>query len=196
MPESNNHSTVAQTAARQVDETALIRAAQSDLTRFAELYDRYVQPVYRYLHSRVGNAAEAEDLTAQTFLAALESLPKYKHDGHFAAWLFSIARNKAMDHFRKQRPQTPLDLAEDLPLPLDIPELAVEREELERLAKLVRQLDEDQRELIRLRYVAELSFREMAALLGRKEDTVKKALYRLQDRLQARLKAQSEESYA
>lgn len=190
MRKSTNH---LQTETQQLqDEASLIQAAQSDLTMFTALYDMYVQPVYRYLHSRVGNAVEAEDLTAQTFLGALESLPHYHHDGHFAAWLFSIARNKAMDHFRKQRPQAPLDTAENLVMPMDVAQLAAEHEEMERLAALVRQLDEDQRELIRLRYVAELSFREMAALLGRKEDAVKKSLYRLQ----ARLKVRSEEYHA
>ncbi|HEY4579705.1 MAG TPA: sigma factor [Candidatus Acidoferrales bacterium] len=67
------------------DIAALVESARCDPAAFAGLYDRYVQPVYRYVRSRVGGAQEAEDLTAQTFLAALESLPRYRHTGRFAA---------------------------------------------------------------------------------------------------------------
>jgi len=82
------------------DEASLVSSAQRDSAEFAALYDRYFRQIYHYLYGRVGSAAEAEDLTAQTFLAALEALPRYHHRGHFAAWLFTIARNKARDFFR------------------------------------------------------------------------------------------------
>jgi RNA polymerase sigma-70 factor (ECF subfamily) len=67
------------------DEASLVSSAQRDPAEFAALYDRYFRQVYHYLYSRVGHAAEAEDLTAQTFLAALEALPYYGSRGHFAA---------------------------------------------------------------------------------------------------------------
>ena len=70
---------------------------------FGELFSLYTQPVYRYVYSRIGRIAEAEYVTAQTFLVAFEHFPKYRHDGCFASWLFSIARSKAMDYFRRQR---------------------------------------------------------------------------------------------
>jgi RNA polymerase sigma-70 factor (ECF subfamily) len=70
------------------------------------LYSLYAQPVYRYIYSRIRSVPEAEDVTAQTFLAALEHFPMYRHDGCFASWLFSIARSKTMDYFRRQRDET------------------------------------------------------------------------------------------
>ena len=82
--------------------------SQPRSTKVWDLYLLYAQPVVRYLYSRIRNIPEAEDAIAQTFLAALEQIPK-KHDGYFASWLFSIARNKAMDYFRKQRKETPLN---------------------------------------------------------------------------------------
>lgn len=88
--------------------TQMIEAARQDPRKFGDLYLLYAQPVFRYLYSRIRNIPEAEDAIAQTFLAALEQIPK-KHDGYFASWLFSIARNKAMDYFRKQRKETPLN---------------------------------------------------------------------------------------
>lgn len=170
------------------DDRTLILAAQKNPADFAEVYDRYVQPVYRYFYSRMDSPADAEDLTAQTFLAALEALPRYHHRGYFSAWLFSIARSKAMDHFRKHRPQVQLSKAERLDEPDPLTRVA-HGDEIARLLDLVRGLDETDRELIRLRYVADLSFAEIANLLGKKEDTAKKALYRLLDRLQNQLEA-------
>jgi RNA polymerase sigma-70 factor, ECF subfamily len=168
-----------------IDEAALVSAAQRDRAKFTLLYDRYFRPIYRYLYSRVGNALEAEDLTAQTFLAALETLPHYHHRGYFSAWLFAIARNKAIDHYRS-RVAEPLDdshpdKAED---PLG---QVIQSDQVEQLAHLVGRLDEEERELLRLRFIADLSFAEIGVSLGRKEDTVKKAYYRLVARLQRQL---------
>ncbi len=170
------------------DESTLVSAAQRDPAEFTGLYDRYVQPVYRYLYSRVGNTVEAEDLTTQTFLAALEALPHYHHRGHFSAWLFTIARNKVRDHYRLAAPDVPLDesrpdRAEDLLTQ------AIHSAEIDQLTRLVDKLNQDEQELIRLRCAAGLSFAEIGASLGRKEDTVKKAFYRLAARLHSQMEA-------
>ena len=90
------------------DESDLVRAARTDSRGFALLYDRYVQRLYHYCYHRTNNAHDAEDLTSQTFLAALEALPRHRLDGHFAAWLFTIARHKVVDHYRRT-PNVPLD---------------------------------------------------------------------------------------
>ena len=135
-----------------IDDAVLVRAARQDLVAFAALYRRYVTPIYRYLYSRVGNVADAEDLTAQTFVAALEGLPGYHERGNFAAWLFTIAHNKAADHHRQQRPQLPLDEALDSPRHGENPLASMMRKEaLQRLSALVAGLEEDKQELLRLR---------------------------------------------
>ena len=169
----------------------IIAAARQDPQVFGELYSLYAQPVFRYLYSRMGNVPEAEDATAQTFLAALERFSKYRHDGYFASWLFSIARNKAMDYFRQQRKQTSLDEAELIPAEANLLQQVIKTERMAALSKLIGTLPEDERELIRLRYVAELSFAEIGHLLLQKEDTVKKSLYRLL----ARLKTQADKEH-
>jgi RNA polymerase sigma-70 factor (ECF subfamily) len=172
-------------SATSVDETTLVSAAQRNLAEFTALYDRYFRPIYRYLYSRVGSVPEAEDLTAQTFLAALEALPHYRQRGYFSAWLFTIARNKARDHYRR-RTAEPLD--ENQPDKAADPLAQVIcSDQIERLADLVSGLGKEEQELIRLRCVADLSFAEIGACLGRKEDTVKKAYYRLTARLQRQL---------
>ena len=151
------------------------------------MYSLYAQPVFRYLYSRIGSLADAEDATAQTFLAALEQLPKYRHDGYFASWLFSIAHHKAMDHFRKRRKETSLDEADLIPDDTNLFQQVIKTERIATLSKLIRTLPEDEQELIRLRYVADLNFAEIGHMLGHKEDTVKKSLYRLLARLEAQL---------
>ena len=173
------------------DELALVRRAQTDAQAFGALYDRYVQRVYRYCLYRTNNAHEAEDLTAQIFLAALEGLPRYRQDGHFAAWLFTIARNKVAEYHRRA-PHEPLDESRFPPIQMDM-ELTVEKSQRsEKLLRLIQALAEDERDLIHLRYVAELSFAELAKSLNKNEDAVKKMLYRLVARLKLEMDADHE----
>ena len=93
----------------KTDENSLILAAKHDAQAFTGLYQRYVQRVFGYFYNRTNSVVEAEDLTAKTFLAALEGLPKYKHNGYFAAWLFALARHKVMDHYRENRRIEPIE---------------------------------------------------------------------------------------
>jgi RNA polymerase sigma-70 factor (ECF subfamily) len=174
------------------DEASLIAAAKKDPREFGKIYQLYIQSIFRYLYSRIGSLPEAEDATAQTFLAAMEALERYQHRGHFAAWLFAIARRKAMDHFRTQRQQVPLENAEKVPLETDVLQQVIQTEQIAALAKLIGALPEEEHELIRLRYIAELSFSEIGRLLNRSEDAVKKSLYRLLARLQSQLEVSHE----
>ncbi len=168
------------------EEEKLVRAAQVDVRAFEALYLHYVKQVYRYLYSRIGSQADAEDVTAQTFLSALEGFSRYRHDGYFGAWLFGIARRKAVDYFRQAGHSQ--FLPDDLPaLDLDLLQQAVRSERLRELQTLLLELDEDEQELLRLRYAGKLTFGEIGRLMGRKEDALKKSLYRLLDRLHSRL---------
>jgi RNA polymerase sigma-70 factor, ECF subfamily len=174
-------------------EAETIRLAQLDPSHFQSLYDRWVAPVYAYLLSQTGSRADAEDLTSQVFLSAYQALPRYRHDGRFAGWLFTIARNQARAFFRKRGREVPLGKVEELSVPSDLLERTVSRAQLQNLRSLVDELAQNERELIRLRYVADLSFADMAAVLGRSEEAVKKSLYRLQDRLENLLEVSDDE---
>ena len=171
-------------------EASVVAAARRDPAVFAILYKRYVTPVYRYLYSRVGNAADAEDLTAQVFTEALAGLDRYREQGSFPAWLFTIAHRKAIDHLRARRPV--LSLHDDLALhsteatPLTH---LVKEETLQKLAGLVARLSQDEQELLRLRFAAGLTYGDMAAILRRREAAVKMAMHRLLDRLKAQWEA-------
>jgi RNA polymerase sigma-70 factor (ECF subfamily) len=167
-------------------DAALVKASRSDPAAFADLYRRYVTSIYRYLYSRVGEAAAAEDLTTQVFIEALEGLAGYREQGNFAAWLFTIARHKVTDHYRHQRPHMPLHEALDSPAEEESPLAHLVRQEaLQRLVGLVAKLDEDQQELIRLRFAGGLTYGQIGAVVGRSEAAVKMAVHRLLRRLEA-----------
>jgi RNA polymerase sigma-70 factor (ECF subfamily) len=171
----------------QEDIPALVAAALADPAAFGRLYDRYVQSIYRYVFSRVGSAHEAEDITSQTFMAAYEALGRYRERGQFSAWLFRIARSKMNDHFRRNRREVQLEAAGKILEREDALGVLIRAEELSQIRFLINHLNEEEQELIRLRYVADLSFVEIASLLGKREDAVKKSLYRLLARLKSQM---------
>ena len=175
----------------EVIEAKLVLAAQQDKREFEALYLYYVKPIYRYLYSRLGDRPEAEDATAQTFLNALEGIDRYREDGHFAAWLFAIARRKAADYFRQSKRST--FLSDDLPgLEEDLLQQADQRERRKLLQTLVTELSEEDQELLRLRFAAGLAFAEIARLFVRNEDAIKKSVYRLLENLQNRMEGNNE----
>lgn len=187
-----NMSNVDRPAALQADDDSmLIETARHDAAAFALLYRRYVTLIYRYLFSRTGNEADAQDLTAQVFLEVLEGLHRYHDRGNFAAWLFTIARRRATDHYRRRSP-LPLDDTPDLGGDNDPLLHVIEREALDRLTGLIAQLDDNQRDLLRLRFAAGLTFGQIGIILGRSEAAVKMAVHRLLDRLRAKWRAQDE----
>ncbi len=167
-------------------ETRILASQRGDVDAFAWLYHQYVERVYRYLYSRVQDQDEAEDLTSQTFLTALEWLPRYRHRGRFAAWLFTIARNKAADHYRR-RPNVDVDSIDAAAVDPEPSSLLAEAQQAASLRRMILELPPEEQELLRLRYGAELSFDEMAHVLGKGREAVKKAVYRLVARLQARM---------
>lgn len=177
---------------RESEELRIIQAARQDPRVFGDLYKLYVEQVFRYLYSRTGNVHEAEDITAQTFLAAFESFDRFRQEDHFASWLFTIARNKAMDHFRQQKTTVSFDETAEIAVDNDPLSGVIRSEQSAVLASLIRALPEEERELLRLRFLAEMSYPEMAHLLHRNEDAVKKTIYRLLARLHSQLEVSNE----
>jgi RNA polymerase sigma-70 factor (ECF subfamily) len=172
---------------QQEEEAQLVGGEKANPESFAKLYDCYAPNIYRYLLSRLGNVAGAQDVTSQTFLRAFEMFPRYRHTGYFSAWLFAIARSKYVDYLRKTKnqPETKPDSVKD---PQDdLLQQVIRSERLAELKETIGRLPEEDQELLRLRFVAGLGFAEIASLLERNEDAVKKNLYRLLARLQSQL---------
>ena len=140
-----------------------------------DLYHEYYDRIARYAYVRLGNRADAEDIAGETFLKALKSLDSYEERGApMQAWLFRIARNLVMDHFRRaqRKPTVPIgdfDTAGD-----DNPAGDVERKlEMERVNAAMAELTPDQQEVLRLRFHAGLNSAEAAAVLQKSDVAVR-----------------------
>lgn len=164
------------------DDAALAQAARTDHAAFEALYRRYVTRVYRYCYTHTGNARDAEDLTAQTFLAALEGIGRYRARGTFSAWLFGIAWRKCKDHHRTRhrRPQEPLSEARQRPDPAapDLERLSHRQQILDCVQRVLHLLSEDRQEVVRLRFWGGLNTAETATVMGRRKGAVKMLLSR------------------
>lgn len=189
-----NNQSLSPTAERQNSEAvrALVQKAKQDISAFDELYQRYVQDVYKYFYNRTGNRFEAEDLTEQTFVAVMEGLSKYHEHGMFSAWLFAIARKKAADHFRIKTKQPLQEIPEEIPVSSDFLNDVIQSERQRAIAAIFQNLSENEKELIRLRYIADLSFASIGQLLQRSEGSVKKATYRIIQRMRLQMEEKNE----
>ena len=174
------------------EEALLISQAKLDATSFGKLYDLYAPSIYRYILSRTGNIQDAQDITSQTFLKVLERISSYHHRGYFSAWLFSIARSKYIDHFRMRNQEEKLIAKNNVDSQTDVLSIVVDRERLVNLDHILALLSDEELDLLRLRNVAELTFAEMAEILSRTEDAIKKKYYRLLARLQNQLEEENE----
>jgi RNA polymerase sigma-70 factor (ECF subfamily) len=168
------------------DDEAIVAAARLDPRAFDALYSRYVGPVYRYCHVRLGSREAAEDATSAIFLRALAGLDGYR-PGNFPAWLFRISANVVTDTWRHgaRRPAVPFETVADSPDPDPSPdELAVASDRAERLRAALATLPDEQRAAIELR-LAGWPGEQIAAALNRSPEAVRmlrhRALSRLRD---------------
>lgn len=176
---------------RVEDDEVFVRAAQKSPKAFTLLYRRYVTRVYRYVYSRVGDASEAEDLTAQVFTDAISALPKYRPQGNFVGWLFTFAYRRCADYHRKPFVELLSDQLSDVTI-LDPAGRAEQQELLKHLGLVLTRLNNEERELLRLHYAAGLSYREIASVLSRSEPAIKMAMSRLINKIKAQWEAEDE----
>ena len=165
------------------DETDLAQQALHDIEAFAELYRRNLTRVYRYHMAHTGNPKDAEDLTSQTFIAALEGIRSFRGSGSFAAWIMGIASRKRLMFFRGKRPEIPLDTALHYPGPgLPTDKAAAHQLQLESISRALRQISSDRAEALILTYFSGLSHAEAGRVLNKSEAAVKMLISRgLQD---------------
>jgi RNA polymerase sigma-70 factor (ECF subfamily) len=172
------------------------RAQAGDRAALEELYLLHFDRIYSYLHVSVGNKHDAEDLTTQTFLKMLESIGKFRwQSAPFSAWLFRIAHNLAMDHFRASRRWQP---EEEVPEPPPDESTSAEMGALESIGQksmmeLIEDLSPEQQQVLTLKFVFNFANGEVATILGKTEGAIKslqhRALASLQKQLEKREKS-------
>ena len=162
-----------------------VEAARRDPLRFETLYRKYVAQVYSFALYETRAHHAAEDITEQVFLQALRGLPAFDDRGldegsTFRAWLFQICRNVLANERRRDRrhPQTPLDLALDVPAADDPAAVVATRDEAARAWRVIEGLPEDRRQALTLRFVDEMSAREIGEVMGRSEGAVRVLIHR------------------
>ena len=177
-----------------IDEDGLlVKEAQRNPKQFKKIYQKWLVPVYRYFYFRVGNVKDAEDLTAQVFLRIYEALPRYENRGCFSAWLFSVAHARMVDFYRRDKKEISLEAINMDMVSSD--DSTPTQDDLREMLALLKTLNEDEQELIHLRFFAGLSFTEIGVLLNRKEDTVRKAVSRLLNRMQTQMEAHHDRTF-
>jgi RNA polymerase sigma-70 factor (ECF subfamily) len=160
------------------DLAAQLEPERLDAATFGAVYERYRLPVYRYLRARTRSEADALDLAADTFERAFASLGRFRHrDGGVQAWLFRIARNAAIDADRRRRPTVELAGAA-AHLGREAMETDRRNEARSDVLDLLAGLPDDQSEILRLRYAAGLTAREIGAVVGKGESAIQKQIER------------------
>jgi RNA polymerase sigma-70 factor (ECF subfamily) len=162
-----------------------VEAARRDPTAFEPLYRKYVAHIYSLALYETRDPHAAEDVTEQVFVRALAALPRFREQGDgsastFRVWLYTIARHIIANERRSRRrhPIDPIDAALDVHAPDDPAAMALDRVEAERAWRAVRELPPERRQAIELRFVNELSAREIGQVMGKSEAAVRVLIHR------------------
>jgi len=162
-------------ADREEERQLVIRAVERDANAFAELYDKHVIRIYRHVYYLVNDPTTAEDLTAQTFLKAWEAIDRYKERGApIVAWLLRISHNLTVSFLRSKRDHSELDEGFMDHKSKHSPEEALEQSADEKsMREAVLKLRDEQRQVIMLRFVEEMDYREVADIIGKSVPAVR-----------------------
>ncbi|MCR4263713.1 MAG: RNA polymerase sigma factor [Candidatus Roizmanbacteria bacterium] len=170
------------------DTQLVARSKKGDSDAFGKLYMKYIDSIYRFLYIRTGyHPEEAEDLTEAVFYKAWQHIEHFEGNGEYVkAWLFTIARNKLTDYYRSSKKTSEVDegIPDESQKPDESTYNLILRDDIK---KVLLSVTPDQRELITLKFIEELSNHEIAQILGKREDAIrqqqKRALLRLKQLL-------------
>jgi RNA polymerase sigma-70 factor (ECF subfamily) len=167
------------------------RASGHDQLAFAELYNAYVDKIYKYIYYRVGNASDAEDLCEQVFLKAWEAIGRYTWCGYpFSSWLYRLAHNLVVDHYRTRRDTMPLNDAAAGAGADDAESLLHRTLQAAELWDALYRLTDEQRQVIALKFIEGFDNADIARMMGKKEGAIRALQYRALRSLQNILEAE------
>jgi len=165
---------------KELDEADIIDRCQAgQLDDFALLYDAYIRKIYDFIYYKTHHQETAEDLTSRTFMKALEKISSFRaHKGTFQSWLYQIARNTVIDHYRTNKKDTNLDDVWDLADGQDIERDLDAKMQLKEVEDYLAKLKPEQRDVIILRVWQGLSYKEIAGIMNKSEGSCKMAYSR------------------
>jgi RNA polymerase sigma-70 factor (ECF subfamily) len=176
------------------DSILVARAKGGDTGAFGQLYQRYVENIYRYLFVRMGDKKDAEDLAEEVFFRSFQSLGRYRERGWpFSAFLYRVAHNMLIDYYRSQKMNVPLSASEPKPdslRPLD--DHVIQDEELKTLRVAIDDLPSNYREVIILRVILSLPTAIVAKWMDQTEVSTRVLLHRALEMLRGRVREQNE----
>ncbi|HXF44064.1 MAG TPA: RNA polymerase sigma factor [Candidatus Paceibacterota bacterium] len=164
------------------EEQELVKKAQNGQKEaFGTLYDKHLPAIYRFILLKVGNEPDAEDICHQVFLNAWQNIESYRFQGFpFSSWLYRIARNAVIDHWRTRKTDVDIELVSSTLLS-DAPALGEQLDDklgIERVWRALKKLDDDHQSLLVMKFVNELSNKEVAEILGKSEGAVRVTQHR------------------
>lgn len=169
------------------DELQLAKKARlGDQEAFSILYNEYIKKIYDFLYFKTFSKELAEDLTSQVFLKALKSISRFSSD-NFSAWIYTIARNTLIDHYRSTKETKSIEDCWDLMSDSDTFKNVSNQIALEKISLIMKDLSSSDRELLLMRLWSNLSFKEIAEITNKKESAVKVSFGRALNRLREKV---------
>lgn len=161
------------------DHLYTMKCQAGETEAFGVLYDRYIERIYRFVFYKTFSKEIAEDITSDVFVKALEKIHSYSPErGTFSSWLYRVARNSVIDHYRTRKTTLPFEEEFDAPMNDRTEEKLDASETLAQISKYLKTLTPRQQEIVTLRIWEERSYREIADIVGGTEDSVKMAFSR------------------
>jgi RNA polymerase sigma-70 factor (ECF subfamily) len=173
------------------NEQLIVEAAKKDPERFAPLYNKYYEQIFRFIYQRVDDKEHAFDATQQTFMKAINNLPKYEFRGvPFASWLYRIASSEVNNLFRAEKVQRTVNIDS-----VNIYHIVEEMQESkvdkyhDKIVDIISELPEEELQLIEMRFFEKRAFKEIGEILGLTENNAKVKTYRILDKLKKMITA-------
>ena len=171
---------------KKEDQNLIKSFKQGEIDKLGELYEKYFDGIYRFIYFRVYHKETAEDLTAQVFTKTIEKLNDFNHKkGNFSAWLYCVARNKVIDYYRTRKNNVDISNIFDLESGDNSACETELKEKLEQARYYLSKLDGIQKEIVIMRIWDELSYKEIAEIIGRTESNCKMIFSRTVNKLKS-----------
>lgn len=160
--------------------TMAARLTRGDVGAGDEIFTYFSPLLYRFFLTRTTNRAVSEDLTQDVFFKIITKIDTFNDEkGNFPGWIWQIARNTLIDHFREKKDVTFVDAGEGIEDIVSAVDDVDQRMRVQAVMDAVGQLSEEEQELFSLRYVSDVSYKDMSGMLGRTEPALRVALHRL-----------------